>query len=135
MAFWLAKINIYCIMKLEERKRIIEDALTNSFVDDYRAYKNTMDIVNKDLKKSNIEYQYSYDEFCLDFLSESLLNIQDIDIFTADSFEAFYGNFWKFNLYNLQCMLNRKLEALGYNFNEFFKNSKMKDDILPSSRN
>lgn len=126
MAFWLLKINIYIMMELENRKRVIEEALTNSFVDDYRAYKNTLDIVNSDLKKSDIEYQYTYDEFCLDFLNESLLNIQEIDIFTVDSFEQFYANFWKFNLYSLHCMLNRKLEALGYDFNKFYKHSQTK---------
>ena len=113
-------------MEVHERKRIIEQTLTNSFVDDYKVYRKTLDIINRDLKKCMIEYQYSYDEFCLDYLSESLKNIQDIDIFSVDSFEQFYENFWRFNIYNLQCMLNRKLEILGYDLNEFLKNSQAK---------
>ena len=122
-------------MEIEERKRIVEHALTNSFVDDYKAYKNTLDIINMDLKKSNIEFQYTYDEFCVDYLNESLQNIQEIDIFKGDNFDQFYANFWRFNLYNLQCMLNRKLEALGYDFDKFYKNSQVKKSISdPSSQ-
>lgn len=116
-------------MEIEDKKRIIESALTNSFVDDYRAYRNTLDIINKDLKKSKIKYQYTYDEFCVDYLTESLNNLEEIDIFLVGSSEQFYNNFWKFNLYNLQCMLNKKLESLGYDFSKYYKNSEVKKAI------
>ena len=116
-------------MEIEERKKVIHDALITSFVDDYKAYKSTIKIVNKDLKKSKINFQYSYDQFCVDFLNQSLSNIQDFDIFKVSNFNQFYINFWQFNLYNLQCMLSRKLEELGYDFNEFYQNSEMKEKI------
>lgn len=122
-------------MEIEDKKRIIENALVNSFVDDYRAYRNTLDIVNLDLKKSKIEYQYTYDEFCVDYLTESLNNLEEIDICSFGSTEQFYNNFWKFNLYNLQCMLNKKLESLGYDFSKFNKNSEVKKAIeSPSAK-
>ena len=117
-------------MKIDERKQIIEEALTVSFVDDYPAYKNTIEVINADLKKSGIKYQYSYDEFCVSFLNQTLKNLSDIDIFTVESYNQFYINFWQFNLYNLQCMLSEKLEELGYNFDEFYQNSNMKNKII-----
>jgi len=116
-------------METKERKRIIKKALTNSFVDDYGAYKNTISFINRDLEKSNIDFQYSYDEFCVEFLNETLKNIEDIDIFTVEGYDQFYINFWQFNLYNLQCMLNKKLIKLGYNFEDFYENSIIREKV------
>ena len=116
-------------MKIEDRKKVIKTALVNSFVDDSKAYKSTIEFINKDLKKSEINFQYSYDEFCLEFLNETLINIENIDIFTVDGFDQFYINFWQFNLYNLQCMLNKKLDILGYNFEDFYENSTIKEKV------
>lgn len=116
-------------MELLERKKVIKVALTNSFVEDSKAYKHTIEFINKDLEKSNINFQYSYDEFCIEFLNETLINIEDIDIFTVDGYDQFYINFWQFNLYNLQCMLNKKLDELGYNFEEFYEKSIMKEKV------
>jgi len=116
-------------MEIEERKMILKTALINSFVDDYTAYKNTIEFINNDLKASNITFQYSYNEFCIEFLNETLINLEDIDIFTADQYSQFYINFWQFNLYNLQCMLNKKLDTLGYKYEDFYKTSNIKEKI------
>lgn len=116
-------------MDIEERKNILKSALINSFVDDYSAYKNTIKFINNDLNESNIKFQYSYDQFCADFLNQTLINIEDIDIFNADQYNQFYVNFWQFNLYNLQCMLNNKLAELGYKYDDFYKNSNMREKI------
>ena len=116
-------------MELEDRKRIIKSSLTKSFVDDYEAYKKTIEFINIDLEKSEIDLQYSYDEFCIEFLYQTLKNIEDIDIFTVEAYDQFYINFWQFNLYNLQCMLNKKLDELGYKYDEFYENSKIKEKL------
>ena len=116
-------------MEIEERKSVLKTALINSFVDDYTAYKNTIEFINKDLSGSSIAFQYSYDEFCVEFLNETLINLEDIDIFTVDQDNQFYINFWQFNLYNLQCMLNRKLNTLGYEYEDFYKTSNIKQKI------
>lgn len=116
-------------MEVEERKNVLKAALINSFVDDYTAYKNTIDFINKDLSGSSIAFQYTYDEFCVEFLNETLINLENIDIFTVDKYNEFYRNFWKFNLYNLQCMLNKKLDTLGYKYEDFYKKSNIKETI------
>lgn len=116
-------------MKVEDRKEIIKTALINSFVDDYEAYKNTIEFINNDLKNSEINFQYSYDDFCISFLNETLKNIESIDIFTIKEYDQFYINFWQFNLYNLQSMLNKKLEDLGYKFEDFYEKSKIKQKV------
>lgn len=102
-------------MNMEERKQVLEKALINSFVDEYASYKNIVKIINKDLKRSEINYKYTYNEFCLEFLNESLKNIEKIDIFSnADHFSQFLVNFYQFNLYILQSMFKNKIEDLGY---------------------
>lgn len=116
-------------MEIEQRKKVLKTALINSFVDDYEAYKKTIEFINTDLIESNINFQYKYDEFCVDFLNETLKNIEDIDIFSFDEFNQFYINFWKFNLYNLQSMLTNKLEKLGYKYEDFYNNSNLKQKI------
>lgn len=116
-------------MEVEDRKRVIKSSLTNSFVDDYKAYKTTIEFINNDLKNSNINFQYSYDDFCIEFLNETLKNIEDIDIFTVRGYNEFYINFWQFSLYNLQCMLNKKLDELGYKYEDFYEKSFMKEKV------
>lgn len=116
-------------MEVEDRKKVIKTSLINSFVDDYSAYKNTITFINKDLQKSNINFQYNYDDFCVEFLNQTLKNIEDIDIFNADKYEDFYINFWQFNLYTLQCMLNKKLDDLGYKYEDFYENSNIKSKV------
>jgi len=116
-------------MEIQERKKILKTALTNSFVDDYISYKNTIDFINSDLSDSNIKYQYSYDEFCVEFLNQTLKNIEDIDIFNNEKYDQFYADFWKFNLFNLQCMLVEKLGELGYKYDDFYDKSNIKKSI------
>ena len=120
-------------MEKEERKRFLENALINSFVDEYEAYKKTINFINTDLNKFN--FQYSYDEFCVSFLKETLKNVEDVDIFNYNDFSQFYLNFWKFNLYNLQSMLTSKLKELGYKYEDFYKDSIMKQRIEENYEN
>jgi hypothetical protein len=116
-------------MEIEEQKKFLKKALIDSFVEESDAYKKTIKIINSDLNKSNINYQYTYDEFCVEFLNETLKNIDKIDIFGYDEFNQFYVNFWNFNLYNLRQMLNTKLTKLGHSFDEFYNKSEMKNKI------
>jgi hypothetical protein len=110
-------------MDLEERKNVMKEALTTSFVNDYKDYKYTISLLNKDLKKVKIDFKYTYDEFCIDFLNQTLNTIEDVDIFDVDEFGQFYDNFWKFNLYNLQNMINKKLDEVGVDRDLFYKKS------------
>ena len=116
-------------MTFEEQKKVLEITLINSFVDDYKSYRNTIDFINTDLKISNIKFQYSYDEFCVEFLNQTLKNVDEIDIFSANDNNNFYINYWQFNLYNLQCMLNKKLDELGHKYEDFYGNSSIKQKI------
>jgi hypothetical protein len=108
-------------MKVNERKKILESALIDSFVDDYKSYKNAVEYINNDLSKANINYQYSYDEFCVEFLNETLHNLEDVDILDSKKYNQFYSNFWSFNLYTLQSMLTHKLNKLGYKYEDLYK--------------
>ena len=103
-------------MKIDERKEKLKLALTNSFVDDYKAYKNIIRNINKDFKKLNINFKYSYNQFCVEFLNESLKQIESVDIFEeVDQYNEFFINFYNFNLYILQNMLKSKINNLGFN--------------------
>jgi len=111
-------------MRIYERKKVIKEALVNSFVEDYKSYKNTICLINKELYDNEIKYQYSYDEFCVDFLEQTLKEIENVDIFNYDEYDSFYSNFWIFNLYNLKNMLSIKLESLGYNYDDIYNKDK-----------
>jgi hypothetical protein len=116
-------------MTIEEKKRTIEVALTTSFVDSYEKHKSTLGIINKDLKKSKIKYQYSYDEFCADLLNITLQSLNDVDIFSYNSYDQLFSNVREFTADNLMVMLVRKIESLGYKLDGFFKNSKLMKDL------
>lgn len=110
-------------MELDERKKILKTALTMSFVDNYDEYKNTISLLNKDLKKMKINFKYTYDQFCIELLNQSLDTVENVDIFDANNYEQFFENFWKFNFYNLQCIINKKLDEIGFNREVFYKKS------------
>ena len=116
-------------MKIEKRKRVLKTALVNSFVDDYKAYKKTIEFINQDLINLKVNFQYSYDQFCIDFLDQTMKNVEDIDIFKVNEYNQFYIKFWQFNLYTLHCMLSKKFEELGYEYSEFYNKSNMKQKI------
>lgn len=116
-------------MTIDDRKKVLKSALTNSFVEDYSSYKNTIEFINSDLAKSNIDYQYSYDDFCIEFLNQTLKNIEEIDIFSFNEYDQFYVNFWQFNFYNLKCMLTKKLDEFGYKYEDFYDKSSIKQKI------
>jgi len=108
-------------MKVDDRKIVLREALVNSFVEDYKSYKNAVEYINSDLLNANIDFQYTYDEFCIDFLNETLNNLDKVDIFDAEKYNQFYSNFWNFNLITLQGMLNNKLNKLGYKYEDLYK--------------
>jgi len=116
-------------MEANLRKEILESALIKSFVDDYKEYNNTVIFINKDFLNSNIDFQYTYDQFCVEFLNVTLKNLEENNIFEASEFGEFYSNFWEFNLYNLQSMLNDKLENLGYEYEDFYNGSNIRRKI------
>jgi hypothetical protein len=120
---YIIKIKIDSTMDLEERKNLLKTALTMSFVDNHKDYKSTILLLNKDLKKMKIDFKYTYDQFCIELLNQSLNAVENVDIFDADSYEQFFENFWKFNFYNLQCIINKKLDELGINRDVFYKKS------------
>jgi len=107
-------------MRIYERKKVIKEALVNSFVEEHYAYKNTISFINKELCDNEIQYQYTYDEFCVDFLAQTLKEIENVDIFNFDEYDSFYSNFWIFNLYNLKNMLSIKLDTLGYKYEDIY---------------
>lgn len=111
-------------MRIYERKIVIKEALVNSFVEEHNAYKNTISFINKELYDNDIQYQYTYDEFCVDFLDQTLKEIENVDIFNYDEYESFYSNFWVFNLYNLKNMLSSKLDTLGYKYEDVYNKDK-----------
>ena len=116
-------------MEVEERIKVVKDSLITSFVEGYKAYKNTIELINKDFKKSNIHFRYSYDQFCLDYLNQSLDYTKAVDIFKITNYAQFGMNFEQFCLYNVECMVCVKLEKMGYNFQKYYQTSEMKKKI------
>ncbi len=114
-------------MNVQENKELLLKALTQSFVDDYTAYKKIVENINCDFNKLEIDYQWTYDEFCVNFLNESMKKLEQIDIFKELSFDQFYKNFWKFNLIVVRTIIISKFDELGYNFEEY---DSLSNDII-----
>jgi len=104
---------------IEERKETVSQALKQSFVDDYSAYKNIIKNINSNFKEFEIDYEWSYDDFCITFLTESLDKLDYIDIFQYATFDDFYNNFWNFNLIVVRTIIIKKCEELGYDYSKF----------------
>lgn len=65
-------------MDVEKQKREIKLKLENElYVDRYDSFKESVFLINEALKSFNINYQYSYDEFCADFTQECLKYIDE----------------------------------------------------------
>ena len=105
----------------------LSNAMSRSFVEDYKEHKNSIDTVNADLKKCGIPYQYSYDEYCKDFMKETKRNMNFLEYFAYERTNKL--GYWQFNLFNLRSMLKRKLEGLGYDFEKFYEQSVLKTNI------
>lgn len=112
---------------LEERKKILTEAFNKSFVDDYDVYKSIISKINSEFKDMNIDYEFTYDEFCVEFLNETIENLKKVDIFEYQTFQEFYYHFWDFNLYVIRIVLKKKIESLGYDFDDFQRRLITKD--------
>lgn len=104
-------------MEVKNRQELLKKALIESFVDEYKIYRKTLDSINKYFNDYNIDFQYTYDDFCSEFLNHSMKNIEHIDIFSIEQYNQFYLRLLQFNLYILQVMLTDKIEKLGYDIN------------------
>jgi hypothetical protein len=118
--------------KVNDRKKLLSQALNQSFVDDYNAYRNIVDNINADFKLLLIDYEWSYNDFCVDFLNESISKLDKIDIFKYSTFEDFYSNFWNFNIIVINDIIMNKFQSLGYDYSKYEKlsnNQKYLDSI------
>lgn len=111
-------------MAVQENKQLFLSALNQSFVDDYKVYKGIVGNINEDFKKYEINYEWSYDDFCINFLDETMKKLEKVDIFKhVNSFEDFYHNFWKFNLDVVRTIIINKIVELGYNHEKMISES------------
>lgn len=106
---------------LNQKKQVLTDALTQSFVDDYDAFRSIVNNINDDFKVLEMDYEYTYDTFCVNFLEESLNKLEEEDIFKYTNFKDFYENFWSFNLFVIKTLLIKKFAELGYDYDEYDK--------------
>ena len=86
----------------------LSKVMSLAFVEDYKEFKSSMDIVNTDLTKSKIPFQYTYDEFCIAYRKETKRNMNFIVYFGEEHLDL--TGCWQFNLFNLRSMLKRKLK-------------------------
>lgn len=105
--------------RIEDRKKLLSTALNQSFVDDYSAYRNIVNNINDDFKTLSIDYEWTYDEFCVKFLDESMAKLEESDIFKFTNFKDFYSNFWNFNLVVIREIIINKFEELDYDYSKY----------------
>ena len=76
-------------------------------------------VTQEEKEKMQHYIEWTYDEFCVSFLNESLNKLEQIDIFQSTSFEDFYKNFWNFNLVVVRSIIIDKCKELGYDYKKF----------------
>lgn len=65
-------------MKLEDRKKEFKDRLINElFVERYDTFKESVTLINEALTVLKIDYKYSYDEFCTDYVEECMIYMDE----------------------------------------------------------
>lgn len=64
-------------MDLEDKKKFIKETLEKDlYVNRYETFKESVFLINEALKSFDINYEYTYDQFCVDF-TEECLNYQE----------------------------------------------------------
>jgi len=64
---------------IESKKEKFKDRLINElFVERHSTFKESVELINMALSEFKINYQYSYDDFCTDYLKECL-NYMDVN--------------------------------------------------------
>jgi len=63
---------------VESKKKELKERLESDlYVDRYSSFRESVELINKALESFNINYQYTYNEFCSDFTNECLKYIDE----------------------------------------------------------
>jgi len=103
-------------MDVDVRKKLLLESLKQSFVDDYDVYKNIIKQINNNFDELKLDYQWTYDNFCIEFINMSMEKLEKIDIFRYPNFNKFVSNFWKFNMIIIKTIIINKFEELEYDY-------------------
>lgn len=80
-------------MTLEEKKKEISNRLSETFVEKYDFFKETIDKINEIFDKYNIDFRYDYNTFCREYIQKCKDVIDknpEIDL-TSDKYFLVYG--------------------------------------------
>lgn len=106
-----------------KQKELLYESLNQSFVDDYATFYKIITKINEDMILLGVDYQWSYNDFCVEFLDESMKKIEQVDIFNYNSLDDFnqnfWVNFWKFNLVIIRSVIANKFDDLGYDYEKY----------------
>jgi hypothetical protein len=112
-------------IKKNKLKIFMERILIYTFAECSNDYKRIVLLLNKDLKKFKIDFKYTYDAFCIEYLNQFLDNFDNTDIFDYAKQDQFDENYRKFHLYNIQCMIDKMLDKVGLDREIFYKKSSL----------
>lgn len=80
-------------MNIDNKKKNIEEELSYVFVEKYDFFKDIINKINNIFKKYDINYQYTYNNFCIEYINkckEIIDNNPDIDL-DNDNYFLIYG--------------------------------------------
>lgn len=105
--------------EIERKKENIKKKLeTELYVERYDTFKKSVEFLNKSLESFGINYQYTYDNFCVDFTNECMdfiENYPEIDLMNSN----------RMMLYTLPILINI-IEKAKNNYG--FKNDKISSE-------
>lgn len=61
---------------MENYRQLASDFLTNTFVENYEAYREYVDQLNKTLERQSNPFTYTYDNFCIELLQRFVSSIE-----------------------------------------------------------
>lgn len=70
-------------MKIDKRKEELIEKLSEIFVNKYNSFKESIEKINIVFKEHNIQYQYTYNDFCREYIErciEYMDNNPNIDL-------------------------------------------------------
>ena len=109
-------------MEINEKIKVFVSVYTDMFVDGHSYFKEIISLANVDFKFGNIPYQYTYDEFCKEYLMEIENNPYRFEVFAGTNRSQFMTIFANISFDICEDLIRNKVISLGYDWSKFKNN-------------
>ena len=107
------------LLNMNKIDKTLANFFTQLFVDQHVYLTEIVNLVNAEFRNGNIPYQYTYDEFCCDFLKEIELNPDKFEVFRSTNELQFSKLFAYLSFSICEDLMRKKIISLGFDWNKF----------------